>query len=244
MKNFPLLLSCLLLAACSSVSVIEEKENAALAPKSAPAVLFVRSFEVPAGAEFDVSPPRGETNARSSVSRTIAEGILSRGSRWVAPTKVLDDAKKTPRKGLLIDGKVLLARQGSRALRIGIGFGAGRTRLDTSVRVFNLEASGKKPWLAFKTTGGSNMEPGLITSIVVPSPATIPVLAGIAGGAVSGVTKSNKGVSQDAKRTGRAVVAEIHDRLVAHGLVKRMAWPKRIGSVGTPVGELNVPSLD
>lgn len=244
MKFFSLPIFCLLLAACSSVSVVEEKENAALAPKSAPPELFVRPFEVPGGTEFDVAAPRGEDDPRTLVGRTIAAGVVSRGSRWIAPTTVLEDSKKTPAKGLLIDGKVLRARQGSRALRIGIGFGAGRTRLDTSVRVFNLDASSKKPWLTFKTTGGSNMEPGLIASIVVPSPATIPLVAGIAGGAVSGVAKSNKGVSQDAKRTGRAIVAAVHDRLASNGLLKRKAWPKRRGTLGTPIGELNVPRID
>lgn len=237
-------LGCLLLGACSSVSVVEEREDAALAPKSAPSGLFVCLFDVPSGTIFDVAAPRGEDDPRISVSRTIAEGVLSRGSRWVAPSEIIPNAEKAPGKGLLVDGKVLVARQGSRALRIGVGFGAGRTRLETTVRVFNLEASGKRPWLTFKTTGGSNMEPGLIAGLFVPSPATIPLVAGIAGGAVSGVTKSHKGVTQDAKRTGRAVVAAIHDRLAARQLLPRKAWPKRIGSVGTPVGQLNVPSLD
>ena len=243
--NFRLLpFSVLLLAACSSVSTVEEKENAALAPKTAPAQLFVRPFEVPVGADFDVAPPRGEEDARATVSRTIIEGLLSRGTRWIAPTTVLEDPKKTPVKGLLVDGKILRAEQGSRALRIGIGFGAGRTHLDTTVRVFNLDASAKKPWLTFKTTGGSNMEPGLVAGLVVPSPATLPLIAGLAGSAVSGVTKSHKGVSQDGKRTGRAIVAAIHDRLAARQIVERKAWPKRTGSVGTPIGELNLPKID
>jgi hypothetical protein len=88
------------------------------------------------------------------------------------------------------------------------------------------------------------MEPGLLFSLLIPSPATIPVLLGVAGGTASTVTRSHKGVTQDAKRTGRAVVAAIHDRLVARQLVPRKAWPKRIGTLGTPVGQLNVPSLD
>ncbi|MFM8656048.1 MAG: DUF4410 domain-containing protein [Chthoniobacterales bacterium] len=238
------MLSSVALTACSSVSVIEERENAALAPKSAPAELFVRSFEVPVGTKFEVAAPRGEKDARSSAARTIIEGVCSRGSRWVAPTKAFEDPKKTPTKGLLIDGKILRAQQGSRALRIGIGFGAGRTRLDTAVRVFNLDASSKEPWLTFKTTGGSNMEPGLVTGLISPPSLALPIIATVAGTAVSTVTKGNKGVSQDAKRTGRAIVATIHDSLASKGLVKRKAWPKRIGTLGTPIGQLNVPSID
>lgn len=244
MRSACLPLCCLLLGACSSVSVVGEKENASLAPKSAPSELSVRPFGVPTSANFDVASPVGKDDARVSVGGFIAEGVLSRGPRWVAPTKVLEAAQKTPAKGLLIEGEVAVARQGSRALRIGIGFGAGRTRLDTTVRVFNLEASAKKPWLTFNTTGGSNMEPGLVTAVIVPSPAFVPVLAGLAGGAISSVAKSDKGVSQDAKRTGRAIVAAVHDRLAARQLVQRKAWPKRIGSVGTPIGELNLPKIN
>ncbi len=244
MKQIPHLLCCLALTACSSVSVIEEKEIAALAPKSAPADLFVRPFEVPVGSEFDVAPPRGQQDARASTALSIVDGVISRGSRWVAPTRVIDDPKKTPIKGLLIEGKILRAEQGSRALRIGIGFGLGRTHLDTAVSVFNLEASAKKPWLTFKTTGGSNMEPGLVTGLVAPPAATVPLVAALTGTAISGVSKGNKGVSQDAKRTGRAIVATIHDKLASKELVKRKAWPKRIGTLGTPVGQLNVPTID
>lgn len=239
-----LLFICLALTACSSVSVVEEKENAAFAPKSAPVALYVRAFTVSKGAQFDVAPPRGATDAREATGRAITEGIMSRGARWVAPTRVLGDGEKPPREGLLVEGTILRAEQGSRALRIGIGFGLGRTFLDTSVSVFNLGSSTKKPWLTCKTTGGSNVEPGLVTGLVAPVSVAVPLIASIAGGAFSGVSKSNKGITQDAKRTGRSVVALIHDRLAARQLVKRKAWPKKSGSLGTPVGELNLPKFE
>ena len=238
-----MLLCCFALTACSSVSVIEEKENAALAPKSAPSALFVRPFEVAQDARFEVAPPRGEQDARSTTARSIADGVMSRGSRWIAPTKVLDEGQKSPKSGLLIEGVVLRAEQGSRALRIGIGLGLGRTHMETTVRVFNLGASAKKPWLSFKTTGGSNMEPGLIFGVIIPSPATIPILIGAAGGAASTLAKSNKGVTQDAKRTGRAITAVVHDRLAVRDLVVRKAWPKRGGALGTPAGVVKLPEI-
>lgn len=234
---------CLVLTACSSVSVIEEKENAALAPKSAPPELLVRPFEVSGGAQFDVAPADEKENPREKVGRLIAEGVLSRGGRWIAPSKIVDQDAKLPEKGLLIEGRVLVARQGSRALRLGIGFGLGRTHMDTNVRIYNLAASAKKPWITCKTTGGSNMEPGLLFGLAVPSPASIPVVAGIAGGAVSTVSRSHKGVTQDAKRTGRAITAVVHDRLAARGLVPRKAWPKRGGTLGTPAGVIKLPEI-
>lgn len=244
MKNLLLLLSAVALTACSSVSVIEEKENAALAPKAAPTQLFVGPFGVAKGSQFDVAAPRGKADARAELGLGIVDGMLSRGERWIAPTKVLERGEKWPRKGILVEGTVIRAEQGSRALRIGVGFGLGRTHLDTSVSVFNLEASTKTPWLTYKTTGGSNMEPGLVTGLVAPGAVAVPLVAALTSTAISGVAKGNKGVSQDAKRTGRAVVAAIHDSLASKGLVKRKAWPKRIGTLGTPIGQLNVPSID
>ena len=117
MKPRFLPLVCLLLGACSSVSVIEEQENAALAPKAVPTALLVRPFEVSRGARFDVAPASEKDDPRDKVGRLIAEGALSRGARWVAPTKVLERGAKPPQTGLLVEGCVLVAQQGSRALQ-------------------------------------------------------------------------------------------------------------------------------
>jgi len=237
-------LLCLLLGACSSVSVIEEHENTALVPKSPPSELLVRPFGISKDAPFDVAQATPEEDVRKKVGYIIAEGVLSRGSRWIAPSRILEAGQKPPRRGVLIEGRLLMAQQGSRILRLGIGLGAGRTRMETTVNVYNLEASAEKPWLSFKTTGGSNIEPGLLAGLIVPSPVTVPILLGIASGAASTVGKLNKGVTQDSKRTGRTVVALVHDALVTHGLAPRKAWPKRSGSLGTPAGQLNFPGLE
>ncbi len=236
MKLF--LLPLLLLAGCSSVSVLEESETAALAPVSRPTALWVRPFEVPRGAEFDAAAPRGE-DPRVRIGAVIAEGILSR-DRWIAPGRLLEPDAAVPSGGLLVEGKLLRTRQGSRALRLGLGFGAGRTQLETSVRVFHLDYSTKEPWLTFETTGGSNMEPGL-AAMLVPSPLAIPVAVSVVGGAATAGSVGIKGVTEDALRTGRTIAAAIHDRLAERGAVKREVRPKRAGRVPTPAGELPLP---
>jgi Domain of unknown function (DUF4410) len=227
----------LLLAGCSSVSVLDEKEDAALAPKTRPIALYVRPFTVAPQAKFEVAPAAPGEDVRSKVGQLIGVGVQSRANEWVASTAVLKPGDPAPTNGLLLEGVVLLADQGSRALRLGIGFGLGRSRLETAVKIYNLEASHKKPWLTCRTTGGSNREPGLVTSLIVPFPAMLPVLASAAGGAVSTVSKGNKGVTQDCKRTGRVITAWLHDHLVVRGLAQRKAWPKRPGSLATsPLG--------
>jgi hypothetical protein len=175
-----LLLPLVLLTGCSSVSVLQEREVSALAPTSRPKALYVRPFEVRRGAEFDAAAPVGGEDPRMKIAELVTEGVLSKADEWIAPGKLLPADAPAPDEGLLVRGKILRTQQGSRALRIGIGFGLGRTRLETSVRVFNLAASKTEPWLAFETTGGSNMEPGVIGALV-PSPVAIPIAASLFG---------------------------------------------------------------
>lgn len=238
-----LLLPMLLLAGCSSVGVLQEREVSSLAPTSRPKALFVRPFEVRRGAEFDASAPAGGEDPRKKIGELAAEGILSRADAWIAPGKLLASDAPAPASGLLVRGKVLRVQQGSRALRIGIGFGLGRTRLETSVRVFNLSASKTEPWLVFETTGGSNMEPGVIGALM-PSPLQIPIAASLVGSAVTAGAIGMKGISQDATRTGRVIAAAIHDKLAKRRLVERMTNVKRAGRVATPVGEVELPAVE
>jgi len=246
-NRWPVVLLAVCAGGCSSVSVIEEREEAALSPAAAPPAVYLRLFEVPSGAEFEVATPNESEDPRRRVGQLIADGFLTRSSRWIAPAQVLAGDEKPPASGLLIDGRLLRTHQGSRALRLGIGFGLGRSYMDTSVRVFNLAKSADRPWLTFKTTGGSNMEPGLAAALVT-APLSAPVVAlpaaaSVAGGAVSTASRGFKGVTQDGKRTGRAIAATVHDRLAVRQLVERRAYPKRGGSLATPLGEVDLPDL-
>ena len=248
MRNgWPAIVLALCAGGCSSVSVIEEREEAALAPAAVPPAVYVRLFEVPAGAEFEVATPNEAEDPRRRVAQLVADGFFTRSSRWIAPARVLGADEKLPPSGLLVDGRLLRTNQGSRALRLGIGFGLGRSHMDTTVRVFNLAKSAEKPWLAFKTTGGSNMEPGLAAALItapISAPVVaLPAAASVAGGAMSTASRGFKGVTQDGKRTGRAIAAAIHDRLAVRGLVERKAYPKRGGRLATPLGEVDLPDI-
>lgn len=236
------LLPLLLLAGCSSVGVLQEREVPALAPASRPEVLYVRPFEVRRGAEFDASAPVSGGDPRNRIAELVTESILSRADAWIAPGKPLAAGAPVPSGGLLVRGNILRTQQGSRALRIGIGFGLGRTRLETSVRVFNLDRSKDEPWLSFETTGGSNMEPGVVGALI-PSPVQIPIAVSVVGGAVTAGSLGIKGVSQDAARTGRVIAAAIHDKLAKRRLVERETNVKRAGRLVTPVGEVPVPNV-
>lgn len=243
MKSFLLLVIALACAGCSSISVLEEKESAKLAPKSLPREVWVRPFEIPRHGEFNAAPVAGEKDARARIGRDVADGILSKSEKLIAPTHILEPGAAVPSSGLLIEGKVLRVEQGSRALRLGIGFGLGRTHFDTSVRVYSLGKSRKEPWLSFETSGGSNMEPGL-AGMLVPSPIAIPVMVSVVGGTVASGAIGMKGVTQDAGRTGRTIAAQVHVKLAERGLLKRKVRVKRAGRLTTPAGEIPVPVIE
>jgi hypothetical protein len=226
---------------CASVSVTGERTQSALAPEVKPTLLYLRPFTRAPGADFDVTAPADGPSADQRIAESITTGVMSRSEKWVAPTTVLRRGDPAPAGGLLIDGEVTRARQGSRALRLILGFGAGRSRLDTSVRVYNLDKSATKPWLVFRTTGGSNVEPGLVAA-VVPGPMTLPAVAAMAGGVASTMSRGLMGISNDGKRSGRAIAAAVHDQLVQEELVKRRARVKRSGKIVTPAGEVPVPN--
>ena len=74
---------------CSSVSVLQERENAALAPTTRPQVLLVRPFEVRRGVEFDAAAAAADEDVPAKVGSLVAEGIMSKAGDWVAPGRLL-----------------------------------------------------------------------------------------------------------------------------------------------------------
>ncbi len=108
----------------------------------------------------------------------------------------------------LIRGQFKTVDQGSRALRAFVGFGTGRTTLETEVQVYDLSVSAQAPLLTFETTGGSGAEPGAILS-------GNPI--GLALGAEGKATGT--GLSQDAKRTARMIAAYVSTALADRGYI-------------------------
>jgi hypothetical protein len=93
-------------------------------------------------------------------------------------------------------------------LRSTVGFGAGGTKMETQVFVYNLADNATAPFLTFETTGGSGASPGVIS-------------AGPVGAAVGSVSGAAKGVSDDTKRTSRAITAALSDYMYKRGWISK-----------------------
>ncbi len=218
MKISATFLPCLalaLLSSCASVSVKGE-HRATKQPAQKPGKIYVANFDTRqgvykiAGAESK-DPEAFKKKTAETLSAYLVKGI----NTHVAPAERASGVVGLPKIGWLVSGEFIRVNTGSRILRSGVGLGAGGTKMETRVQVYDL-ASSAEPFLTFETTGGSNAMPGLITS-------TGPVSA-----AFSMTTQAMMGVTDDAARTSRMIAGALNSYLVErHWLDKSKAYSQK-----------------
>ncbi|MEX1116824.1 MAG: DUF4410 domain-containing protein [Akkermansiaceae bacterium] len=197
----------LLLASCASVSVKEARFAVQKKALQAPSRVFVRPFTFD-GATIDADRAGvALVQFKTDVSNQMAEELAERINKHIAPATVVKPEERVTTPGAwLVEGRFIELKQGSRLLRSLIGFGSGRTKMETIVSVFKINSARKKELLGtIETTGGSNAEPGAAF--------TGPV--GFAPRAI--LQASNSGVSADSRRTARMITAVLSEELGAAG---------------------------
>ncbi len=226
----PLVAVALLLSlvACASISV--EPGMEAPIPKM-PEKIYVANFST-AHSQFNVDREKVELTAFKKDLQHILQvaQVADLNDRLIeaepAPAHPWDHVQNA----WLIRGEFVLVNQGSRFLRTTIGFGAGGTKLETKVVVYDLSRQDRQPILTFSTTGGSNAEPGAVTSFAT-DPLDLAVQI-----ALSGVSGFSHGLTEDTKRTAREITAQLSDVMYRHHLITKENWmkPKRLGQITTP----------
>jgi hypothetical protein len=221
-----LLIPAVLLSGCASISVFKEKQNPN-APFHPPTKIYVRDFS---GEQKVFRVDRKEdslTEFQKKITAQLSKDIVKKLNECVAPSERIDGNQLPKTKNAwIIEGSFDRVNQGSRMMRALIGLGAGGTKVETSVRV--LDANGGKPLeiLSFRTTGGSNTEPGP-GALVFPTDPTDIIMPFVWSYAMTGLTK-------DTSRTAKEIAAELSDYLQKHGVkpkdpklkVKRMRGPR------------------
>jgi len=253
MKNLLSLLFVVLVSGCASVSVVGYDEN----PHLAPGCPLGQVTVPPAKAVFDERSGAGEAHYRGNLSDTLflepgghpragrTEPVAPLVGGAMAKATAKQIARFTPnQKGsspLLIDSRILVQRPGSRALRTLIGLGAGKTHFETKTHVYNMEKSTSEPWLVIWTVGGSGRDPGAIFA-ATPSPILAFNGLAVVGTTISLVNGAGKGLTQDAKRTGKTIGSFVLEKLRQRGAAIKQVPVKRLHEVPVPlVGEVTVP---
>ncbi|MCE0521278.1 MAG: DUF4410 domain-containing protein [Methylacidiphilales bacterium] len=203
---------------CASVSV---KQGATYAVPQMPQQIFVEGFDTTQG-EWNVDRQGPDlADFQQNLQTMLATGTASDLTNKLAPASITSSAQALPAQNAwVIRGEFVRVNQGSRALRAFVGFGAGRTTLQTVVHVYDLQAGyNGMPFMSFATTGGSGAMPGAVESI------------GPIGAVIKGVAGSAKGLTQDAARTSREITAQISEYMYKSGWITQAQYisPKTMG---------------
>jgi hypothetical protein len=223
-RLFPAATLALAFASCASISVQPNTESGI---SDMPKKIYVAAFDATHG-EFRVDREKTElADFQQNLQFMLQTAmIIDLSKRLNVPAiESYPDQEFHPENAWLIRGEFTRVNQGSRLLRSTIGFGAGGTKMETNVYVYDLNHGGMKPFLTFSTSGGSNAEPGAITGIAT-DPVEIAVQAALSG--VGGVAH---GLTEDTKRTAREITAVLSDYMFRHGWISKDKWikPKNLG---------------
>ena len=182
------------LAGCASVGV---RNPAQAANPKLPKQIFVADFDTNRGT-FHVSRSGDElVTLQQKTANVLANYLVADLSKSVVPASRQDGSRKTRTDAWIITGEFIRVNEGSRALRGLIGAGAGGTKMETIVRVYDLSHLSKEPVLQFETSGGSNAEPGA-------------VLGGMFGALPNALRNAGaRGVTDDTARTAREITAMV-----------------------------------
>lgn len=216
------LLLALGFVSCASVSVEDGTERAT---EKMPEIIYVADFDTEHG-DFHVDRTGAALAAfKKNLQLMLKTAMVADLTDRLMPAAAVGKSNQSGLKNAwLVRGELVTVEQGSRLLRGAIGFGAGQTKVETRVEVYNLAQDSATPFLTFSTTGGSGSEPGAVLAFT-----TDPLEIAIGG--VSGVAH---GLSEDTARTAREITAKFSDYMYKRGWISEDQWikPKRQRETG------------
>jgi len=199
-----------ILCSCASVSVYKQRETgeSKLQP---PQKIYVQKFRSE-DANFRVDR-KGDSlsDFRIKITSQLANDIVKKLNASGFSAEILSDATQLPRGPYwLVSGSFERVNQGSRMLRALIGLGAGGTKVETTVVVSRLDSLKPIELLTFKTSGGSNTEPGPGALILPTDPLDV-IIPIVWSSTMTGLTK-------DTSRTAKEITATLSEYMTKRGI--------------------------
>ncbi len=197
---------------CASVKVLPQSKVTSAKKALRPQRLIVGRFDFTDGAL-----PRGRRNdaafvkVQNELSKVLREDL----AKALKPLKIEVSEREVapltrPQPAWLISGQFARVKEGSRLVRVAIGFGFGASKVETAVKVEDLSLPKSAPVATFRTTSFSGGDPGLILSA-----GTTPLAA--ADAALTLVSIIGAGPKDDSKRTARMIAAYVSELLAERG---------------------------
>lgn len=199
------------LGGCASVSVDQRQRDAERVAN--PKRIYVQAFT---GSREAFRVDRKEKDLRGfrrDFTSLLQSATVERVTKKLVPAVPLAAGDIPAREeAWLVTGRYVRVNQGSRALRTVLGFGLGGTKLETEVTVYDLSGRKPRPFLTFRTTGGSGAQPGVALGLAAPNLWLL---------SLDTVAHLGPGLSFDVIRTSRQIVAALSESMAQDGFIPR-----------------------
>ena len=233
-RNVTALIACLfalLFAAGCATTKITNREQLVTGPIPRPGTIWVYDFAATAADSPTNSALAGEKDLDTAAPQTagqIAEGMklgdqiaseLTAEIRDMGMNAEMASLTTKPQiNDIVIRGYLLSVEQGSTAMRVMVGFGAGKSSLATMVEGFQMTDHGLRKLGYGTVDAGGNKSPGMVlgiaTFLATKNPAGLIINGGVqAYGAASG----NNSVEGRAKATAKKIADVLKKRFTDQG---------------------------
>ena len=228
------LMSLAMLSGCAPTEVYRIRSYSGDRPLPRPERVLVYDFAVssedvklssgPGVRQLQRADTVSQTEEQLKVGREVADSLAAELVNAIGklgfPAERARRGARVPRRALAIDGQFVHIEEGSRTLRMLIGFGAGASEVRTLVQVYMRSPDGKILVEEFETKAESSRKPGLGVTMGAGAVAGVITAAGAAaGGAASGVMETKASVNADARRTADEIAKHLADLFLHQGWI-------------------------
>ena len=196
-----------LLGGCASVSVRDVNQERADGGR--PVQIYVAPFDVNQRGVKENRARKNPGQLGAEAQQLLANYLVGELRKMGVSASLANTGANVPRGSWLVSGTITRLAEGNRLLRMGIGLGAGGTKMETDVQV----RTPGRTLLSFQTTGGSNATPGGATNPVPFS------------GVPTALLNAKEGVTDDSARTARMIAGTIGEYMAERGWVAREKIP-------------------
>ena len=234
-KNSSTALACLFVAlvitGCASTKVTH-REVLVTGHIPRPATIWVYNFaataaEVPDNsalvgeADLDTTPQTAEEIAEGmKLGSDMAMELVTKINEMGMSAQIASLTTKPQINDTIIRGYLLSVTEGSGAMRVVIGFGAGKSSLSTMVEGFQVTANGERKLGYGTVDAGGNKSPGMILGVATFLATKNPVGLIINGGMQTyNVASGNSGISGRSKATVDEIADVLKKRFEEQGWI-------------------------
>jgi hypothetical protein len=210
--EFAALVSIVSLLGCAGSRVTKSVEEEPR-PLAKPSTLLVYDFAVTAddlvgdalGADFDPPPPSDRDHA---MARLLTDDIVAKlGEKGIAASRA-ETSSVVPEDALLLQGQFVTIKEGSRAARMAIGFGAGRRELRVLAQMYQWTGAELRRIQHAEAQAHGDRMPGMAAPMAVGAVVSGGVLLPIL---ISGSMNVGQEITGDLRRTIGRLAAAIAD---------------------------------